>query len=225
MPADHDEHEHEDAGEDEQRSGGADPAIADEPFLPGQGELAGMEQVDAEAAGHSPRNASPKAWRYCGPVSPRRLGAGTVCRIFTSTALNGSITSSGAVEPDALRQPPAERRSSRPAADGVARQALAVVLGPVERQREANVLGDAIDEIATRELGALHARWRGIARAMASVGVRRSPNGATELLREGSGADVEVARHHRSLLAEEAEGGGPPADIEQDQQLARPRAR
>src|SRR4029453_5282409 len=65
------------------------PRRADEPLLPGHGELARVEQVDAEAAGdHMPLRARPNAWRYCGPLAADS-GVGTVDLTFTSRALKG----------------------------------------------------------------------------------------------------------------------------------------
>src|SRR5262249_39629243 len=72
------------------------PGRADEPLLPGHRELPRVEQIDAEAASgrHMPLRARPKAWRYCGPPVGDS-GTRTADRSFTSTALKGSITSSG----------------------------------------------------------------------------------------------------------------------------------
>ena len=157
----------EDREEDEragQRDEGQPPPSAgsEDPVLPGPANAAGMQEVDVKARArdcahpHNPRSASPNAWRNRGPDVPG--SSPPARRASTSTALKGSISSSGAGEPEPLGEPAADVGQIERSGDRVAREALAVVLRAIEGQRQPHVLRDALDDVAT---GGLRARRLG----------------------------------------------------------------
>ena len=138
--------------------------------------------------------------------------------------LQGIHDLEGRGQAETVGEPAADVRDVRPAAQRVARQALAIVFGAVEGERQPDVLGHPLHHLAARRLGL--GRFRG--RDGAREGLRRvrgELEGHADLLGEGLGADIEIARDHRPLLAEQTEHRALAPDIHDHEQLARLHAR
>src|SRR5207244_10421998 len=110
----------------------------------------------------------------------------------------------GCAEPQAVGHPAADVREVDRPAEGVTREALAVVLRTVEGEGEPDVLGHSLHEFPTRRFG------RGdLGRGNGPREVLRRVHGegkhGPELLGEALGPDVEVAGNDRPLLTEQTE--------------------